>query len=245
MDKLAYIAMSGAKESVLAQANVANNLANASTTGFRADLNQARSMPAYGDGLATRVFSLVERPGYNFNQGPLITTGNPLDIVIEGDGFLAVQSKDGSEGLTRNGSLTIAPSGLLQTNTGLPVLSDGGPLVLPPQESVEIGRDGTVSIRPLGAPANAIQVVGRLKLVNPEQSQILKRPDGLFARKDGAIEAADSNVRVQSRAIEGSNVNPVEEMTKMIELSRRFEIQIKMIKDSADNDESLDRLLQV
>ncbi|PIP79416.1 MAG: flagellar biosynthesis protein FlgF [Gammaproteobacteria bacterium CG22_combo_CG10-13_8_21_14_all_40_8] len=244
MDKLAYIAMSGAKESVLAQVNVANNLANASTNGFRADLNQAQSFPVMGKGLATRVFSLATTQSANFKSGPLMSTGNPLDVAIRGDGFLAVQAKDGSEGYTRNGELSISSSGLLQNSFGQPVMGDGGPLIVPPQESVEIGRDGTVSIRPMGAPESAIQVIGRLKLVNPNLNEITKRADGLFEKKDKSLLNSDASVTLESRTLEGSNVSPVEEMTKMIELSRRFEVQIKMIKDSADNDQALDRLLQ-
>ncbi len=244
MDKFAYLAMSGAKETMLAQAKVAQNLANANTTGFKADYNRQRTMPVVGSGFESRVFALTDQPGYSFQQGPIITTDNPLDVAIEGSGWFVVQGADGKESLTRNGSFNISATGMLETNTGLPVVGDNGPLILPPIETVEIGVDGTISARPLGAPENAIQVIGRLKLTNPELSEIIKGTDGYFVRKDGENTISDANVRVHSGVIEGSNVNPVEELTQMIELSRRFEVQIKLLSDAADNDQALDRLLQ-
>jgi len=245
MDKFAYIAMSGAKETMLAQAQVAQNLANANTTGFRADYSRQRTMPVIGDGFDSRVFALTDQPGYRFEQGPLITTDNPLDVAIEGNGWFVVQGPDGKEALTRNGSFNISSSGMLETNNGLPVVGDNGPLILPPIESVEIGIDGTVSARPLGAPENAIQVIGRLKLVNPNSSELKKTDTGLFVRKDGADAISDASIKVHSGIVEGSNVNTVEELTHMIELSRRFEVQIKMLSDAAENDKALDRLLQL
>jgi flagellar basal-body rod protein FlgF len=245
MDKFAYLAMSGAKETMLAQAKVAQNLANANTTGFKADYNRQRTMPIYGEGLESRVFALTDQPGYSFQQGPVITTDNPLDVAIEGEGWFVVQGADGNESLTRNGSFNIAASGMLETATGLPVVGENGPIIFPPIESVAIGIDGTISARPLGAPENAIQVIGRLKLANPEQAELRKGTDGYFERKDGASTISDAAIKVHSGVIEGSNVNPVAELTQMIELSRRFEIQIKMLSDAAENDQALDRLLQV
>jgi len=245
MDKFAYLAMSGAKETMIAQAKVAQNLANANTTGFRADYSRQRTMPVIGDGFASRVFALTDSPGYSFEQGPLITTDNPLDAAIEGKGWFVVQGTDGNEALTRNGSFNISSTGMLETNNGLPLVGDNGPIILPPIESVEIGIDGTISARPLGAPENAIQVIGRLKLVNPDLAELKKSTDGLFVRKDGVNTIADASVKVHSGMVEGSNVNTVEELTHMIELSRRFEVQIKLLSDAAENDKALDRLLQL
>ena len=245
MDKLAYLAMSGAKETMLAQAKVAQNLANANTTGFKADYTRQRTMPVIGVGFESRVFALTDQPGYSFQQGPVITTDNPLDVAIEGNGWFVVQGTDGNESLTRNGSFNISASGMLETATGLPVMGENGPILFPPVESVSIGIDGTVSARPLGAPENAIQVIGRLKLANPEQADITKGSDGRFVRKDGENTISDAAVKVHSGVVEGSNVNPVAELTQMIELSRRFEVQIKMLSDAAENDQALDRLLQI
>lgn len=245
MDKLAYLVMSGAKETMLAQTNVANNLANAKTTGFRADLNRLRSMPVEGSGFRSRVFALSEKPGYRFSEGPQVTTDNPLDIAIQGEGWFVVQTPDGKEAYSRNGNLNISASGMLENASGDIMLGDGGPIIFPPVETVLIGVDGTVSGRPLGAPANAIQIMGRLKLVNPEASNLVKSADGNFVSKDGKPAVIDANIKVSSGVLEGSNVNPVEELTKLIELSRRFEVQIKMLSDAADNDQALDQLMRV
>lgn len=246
MDHLLYIAMSGAKENMNGMALRSNNLANASTTGFKADFEQARSMQAFGEGLPTRVFSLTERPGQNFDAGAVIMTERELDVAIQGDGWLAVQAQDGNEAYTRSGSLQISPLGMLETVTGLPVLGDDGPIQLPvPLAKVEIAQDGTVSALPLGAPADAIAPVGRIKLVRPVNNELDKGTDGLFRRKDGQIEEASADVSLLKGALEGSNVNAVGEMTYMISLQRQFEIQVKMMKSAEEMDRQQNQLLRI
>ena len=246
MDHLLYIAMSGAKENMNGMALRSNNLANASTTGFKADFEQARSMQAFGEGLPTRVFSLTERPGQNFDAGAVIMTERELDVAIQGDGWLAVQAQDGNEAYTRSGSLQIGPLGMLETVTGLPVLGDDGPIQLPvPLAKVEIAQDGTVSALPLGAPADAIAPVGRIKLVRPVNNELDKGTDGLFRRKDGQIAEASADVSLLKGALEGSNVNAVGEMTYMISLQRQFEIQVKMMKSAEEMDRQQNQLLRI
>ncbi|GAA0537662.1 flagellar basal-body rod protein FlgF [Rheinheimera aquimaris] len=246
MDHLLYIAMSGAKENMNGMALRSNNLANASTTGFKADFEQARSMQAFGEGLPTRVFSLTERPGQNFDAGAIIMTERELDVAIQGDGWLAVQGQDGNEAYTRSGSLQISALGMLETVTGLPVLGDDGPIQLPvPLAKVEIAQDGTVSALPLGAPANAIAPVGRIKLVRPVNNELDKGTDGLFRRKDGQIAEASADVSLLKGALEGSNVNAVGEMTYMISLQRQFEIQVKMMKSAEEMDRQQNQLLRI
>ncbi|WP_273023778.1 flagellar basal body rod protein FlgF [Rheinheimera sp.] len=246
MDHLLYIAMSGAKENMNGMALRSNNLANASTTGFKADFEQARSMQAFGEGLPTRVFSLTERPGQNFDAGAVIMTERELDVAIQGDGWLAVQAQDGNEAYTRSGSLQISPLGMLETVTGLPVLGDDGPIQLPvPLAKVEIAQDGTVSALPLGAPADAIAPVGRIKLVRPVNNELDKGTDGLFRRKDGQIAEASADVSLLKGALEGSNVNAVGEMTYMISLQRQFEIQVKMMKSAEEMDRQQNQLLRI
>jgi flagellar basal-body rod protein FlgF len=235
MDHLLYIAMSGAKENMNGMALRSNNLANASTTGFKADFEQARSMQAFGEGLPTRVFSLTERPGQNFDAGAIIMTERELDVAIQGDGAY-----------TRSGSLQISALGMLETVTGLPVLGDDGPIQLPvPLAKVEIAQDGTVSALPLGAPANAIAPVGRIKLVRPVNNELDKGTDGLFRRKDGQIAEASADVSLLKGALEGSNVNAVGEMTYMISLQRQFEIQVKMMKSAEEMDRQQNQLLRI
>jgi flagellar basal-body rod protein FlgF len=245
MDKLLYIAMSGAKQNMNALAINANNLANAKTTGFKADLAQARSMQAYGEGLPSRVFSMTERSSQNFDSGAMLTTGRSLDIAVGGDGFFAVQAVDGQEAYTRGGHLRVTETGALETNDGELVIGEAGPITLPlPVNNIQISRDGTIMVQPEGAPNTVQEEVGRIKLVNPDVRLIEKGNDGLFRAKDGQDLQADVNVQVLGGALESSNVNPVNEMTEMIALQRQFEMQLKMMKTAEENDSSASSLLR-
>ncbi len=236
MDRMLYVAMSGAKETLIAQANASNNLANANTTGFLADLNQFRSMPVYGPGHPTRVFAMSERPTSNYERGSVQQTGRDLDVAPQDGSWLAVQAPDGGEGYTRRGDLRVDENGLLTTGNGLPVLGNGGPIALPPYEQIDIGADGTVSIRPLGATGNQLAVIDRLKLVAPQFEDMKKGDNGLFRLRGGEAAEPDAAQRLVPGALVSSNVNVVNEMVNMIELSRRFELQVKMMKSAEDAD---------
>lgn len=247
MDKLLYIAMSGAKENMNSLAVRSNNLANANTLGFKADFEQARAMQAYGDGLPSRVFSMSERPGQSYQQGSLQTTGRDLDVAVQGDGWLTVQDADGKEAYTRNGSLQVSPLGVLQTSAGQNVLDiTGQPITLPmPLEKIQISEDGTINARLEGAEPAAVENLQQLKLVNPVNKDLTKGEDGLFRRMDGGTETASANVRLASGALENSNVNVVEELTNLIKLQRQFETQIKMMATAEKNDESQNQLMKL
>jgi flagellar basal-body rod protein FlgF len=238
MDRMLYVAMSGAKETLIAQANANNNLANANTSGFLADLNQFRSMPVFGSGHPTRVYAMDERPATNFEFGSLQYSGRDLDVAAKDGGWIAVQGRDGAEAYTRRGDLRVDQNGLLLTGNGLPVLGNGGPIALPPYEQIDIGVDGTVSIRPLGAGAEQLAVIDRIKLVAPQFDAMEKGDDGLFRLRDGAVADADPAQRLVSGALVSSNVNVVNEMVDMIELSRRFELQVKMMKTAEENSQA-------
>jgi flagellar basal-body rod protein FlgF len=230
MDKLLYIAASGANQDLLATSVRANNLANAQTNGFKAQLEQARAMPAYGEGLPSRVFSMTESPSNNYAGGSMITTDRPLDVAVQGDGWFAVQTEQGGEAFTRNGNFTMTAEGALQDAKGNLVLGENGPVFLPiPVQNITIAGDGTISTRLQGAPENAIEAVGRLKLVNPEVDQIKRRGDGLFELKDGGFAQQDVNISVRSGMLEGSNVNAIEEMVQMMSLQRHYEMQVKIM----------------
>jgi len=262
MDKLLYIAMSGAKQNMQALSINANNLANAKTTGFKADLAQARSMQAFGEGQATRVFSMTERASQNFDSGSLLTTGRPLDIAISGDGWFAVQTPDagragsqvgdvafgaigGGEAYSRQGHLRVTETGTLETSNGEIVLGDDGPITLPlPVNNIQVSPDGTIMVQPEGAPSSVQEIVGRIKLVNPDVRMLEKGSDGLFRRKDGKNEPADASVQVQGGTLESSNVNPINDMTEMIALQRQFEMQLKMMKTAEEIDASSAALLR-
>ncbi|ARD43647.1 flagellar basal-body rod protein FlgF [Colwellia sp. PAMC 21821] len=245
MDKLLYIAMSGAKQNMQALSVNANNLANAKTTGFKADLANARAMQAFGEGMPTRVFSMTERAGQNFDSGALLSTGRDLDVAIQGEGWLAVQTKDGNEAYTRNGQLKLNDNGALETSRGDLVIGDRGPIFLPlPISKLNISADGTIMVQPEGAPSNVQEEVGRIKFVNPDNRLLEKGSDGLFRRKDGNNEPADITVKVASGSLESSNVNPISEMTDMIALQRQFEMQLKMMKTAEEIDSSAASLLR-
>jgi flagellar basal-body rod protein FlgF len=246
MDKMLYISMTGASQNTLAQRAHANNLANISTSGFRRDYEQARSMPVFGDSYPARVYAMTERPATDFTPGSLQETGRDMDVAVEGQGWIAVQAADGSEAYVRTASLQIDAFGQLRTGNGLPVLGNGGPIAVPPEQKVEIGQDGTISIRALGEAPNVMAEVDRIKLVNPDPASLEKGSDGLIRVKDAAEPvAADANVRVSSGFLEASNVNAVAEMTAILSLSRQFELHVKMMRTAEDGAASMARVMQI
>jgi flagellar basal-body rod protein FlgF len=229
-----YVAMSGAKETLIAQGSNSNNLANGNTPGFLADLQQFRSMPVFGDGHPTRVYGMSERPAIDFSKGSIVHTGSELDVAVNGNGWLVVQAKDGIEAYTRRGDLMLDANGLLTTGNGLPVMGNNGPIAIPPAEKIEIAPDGTISIRPLGQGADELATIDQIKLVNPPRDQLEKGDDGLMRLRDGTTAQPDVGTQLVSGSLEGSNVNIVDAMVNMIELSRRFELQVKMMKTAQD-----------
>ena len=238
MDRSLYIAMNGAKQTLLAQTANANNLANTQTTGFKSDFEQFRAMPAFGPGYPSRVYSMAERPGSDLSSGGIQTTGRDMDVAINGDGWFAVRAKDGSEAYTRAGDLRITPQGLLENGAGQQLLGENGqPIAIPPAQKVEIGRDGTISMIPQGANATNLVLLERIKLVNPGNQNLEKRDDGLMRLKQpgAAPPPADANVNLIQGSLEGSNVNAMTAMVEMIELSRNFELQSKVMKTVDDN----------
>lgn len=245
MDKLLYVAMTGASQNALAQKAHANNLANISTSGFRADLEQARAMPVFGDSYPSRVYAMSERPGTDFTPGALQETGRDLDVSIEGNGWIAVQAPDGNEAYVRTASLSVDALGVLRTGNGLPVMGNAGPIAVPPEQKVEIGQDGTISIRALGEAPNVLAEVDRIKLVNPDTAQIRKDTDGLIHSRSGQPLEADANVRLSSGFLESSNVSAVAEMTSMLALSRQFELHVKMMNTAKEGSESMARIMQI
>ena len=246
MDKMLYVAMTGASQNTLAQRAHANNLANISTNGFQRDFEQARSMPVFGDTFPARVYAMSELPGTDFTPGTLQETGRELDVAVDGQGWIAVQSADGSEAYVRTASLQIDALGQLRTGNGLPVLGNGGPIAVPPEQKVEIGQDGTISIRALGEAPSVMAEVDRIKLVKPDLQNMEKGTDGLI-RVKGATQPqlADANVRVTSGFLEASNVNAVEEMTAILSLSRQFELHVKMMRTAEEGATAMARVMQL
>ncbi|HEU0186824.1 MAG TPA: flagellar basal-body rod protein FlgF [Gallionellaceae bacterium] len=235
MDRLIYTAMTGASHTLQQQAAVSQNLANANTPGFRAMINTFRAVPLAGEGLPTRTFVVDSTSGADYSPGVIQPTGRALDLAVNGPGWLAVQSVDGAEAYTRNGSMQLSPEGVLQTRNGLNVVGDTGPITVPPDTEITIARDGTISTVPTTNQRAAVVVLGRLKLVNPPQEQLVRGDDGLFRTADGKAADADANVNVSSGNLESSNVNTVEAMVNMITLARQFDMQMKVLT-TADND---------
>ena len=238
MDRMIYLAMAGAKAAMQRQDVLANNLANASTTGFRAELHAFRAVPVRGDGASTRVYALESTVGHDQRAGPMQSTGRGLDVAMQGNAWLSVQSLDGTEAYTRAGSLQLDAEGQIITPNGLPVLGDGGPITVPAGATLDIASDGTVTAQLQGGSA---QAVGRLKLVTPE-APLERGADGLFRAADGDL-VADPAARLQGGALEGSNVSPVETMVAMIAAARQFEQQMKSLKDVEQREQAASRLL--
>jgi flagellar basal-body rod protein FlgF len=245
MDKVLYVAMSGAKQTMLAQQANNHNMANVNTTGFLADLNDFRSMQAFGDGYPTRVYAMTERPGTDFSAGNINHTGRDMDVAVQQDGWIAVMAKDGTEAYTRAGDLRIESGGQLITGTGLPVMGNGGPIAIPPAQKISIGSDGTISIVPIGQAADAQVVIDRIKLVSGNEQNLEKGTDGLLRGKDGNPLETNASLKVVSGALNSSNVNIVDALVNMISLSRQYESQVKLMKTSDEMDAQTDRLLQL
>lgn len=239
MDRVIYLAMAGAKANMQRQDVLSHNLANASTTGFRAELTAFRAVPVLGSGASTRVYSIETTPGYNPDPGPVAATGRNLDVAMKGNAWLAVQAVDGTEAYTRGGALDVNTEGVLVTRGGLQVVGDGGPITIPQNAQVMIGGDGTVTARVgNGAP----QGVGKIKLVTPE-APLKRGEDGLFRGAEGDDLPADATAGLQTEALEGSNVSPVESMVAMIAAARQFEQQMKMLQTAQEREQSATRLL--
>jgi flagellar basal-body rod protein FlgF len=244
MDRFLYISMSGAKETLRAQTVNNHNLANASTTGFRADLEAFQTRNVSGSGFASRAYATDATIGFDQTQGTLISTQRDLDVGVKGAGWLAVQGPDGREAYTRAGDLRVDASGMLVNASGHPVMGDSGPLAVPPNASIAIAADGTVSIVPLGQGPETMAQVGRLKLVNPPADVLARSDDGLFRMIDGSDAPADANVQVAAGVLETSNVNIADAMVNMIELSRNFDLQVKAMRTAEENAAAAAQLLK-
>jgi len=245
LDRMIYVAMTGAKHILGQQAAVTHNLANVATNGYRAAASTFRAVPVQGDGLPTRTFVVDSTSGANFAPGPLQRTGRDLDVAVQGPGWIAVQLDNGSEAYTRNGSLQVSANGMLQTRNSLNVLGDGGPISIPPDSNINIAKDGTVSVVSTVPPPKSVNAVGRIKLVNPDEKLLVRGGDGLFRLANGGSAEADPNVTLASGALEGSNVNVVEEMISMISLARQFDLQMKLLSNAEKNASQASQILNI
>ena len=247
MDRSIYTAMSGASQTMARQAAVAHNLANANSSGYKAEEHRLRAVAVQGaaGSLPTRAFAIDASTHTDFTPGPMSGTGRPLDVAVQGAGWIALQLPDGSEAYTRNGAFELNVNGVLQTRQGIPVQGDGGTISIPPEVKVGIAADGTISALPESGAQNTPTNVGRIKLVNPPLADLVRDEDGLFRLKSGDAAPADETVSVTGGTLEASNVNAAEQMVHMISLSRQFELQMKMISSANDNDKAAVQILSV
>jgi flagellar basal-body rod protein FlgF len=245
MDKLIYTAMTSGTHTMEQMDTTTHNLANASTDGFRAQLDSFRAVPVVSTDLPVQSFVVDSTIGADMSPGGIRQTDRPLDVAIQGSGWLVVQTADGKEAYTRSGSLKVDPNGLLQTQDGLSVLSDSGTISLPPDELVSFSKDGTVSSIPAGNKVANGTLIARLKLVNPPENTLVRGDDGLFRTKDGVAADADAGVTVVGGAIEGSNVSVVESMVSMISLARQFDMHMKLLTSAQSDDEKASQILSL
>ena len=244
MDSL-WIAATGARAVLQRQDVVTNNLANASTTGYRGATPQFRALPVYGERLPSNAYVATQSESTDYQQGPMVHTGRNLDVAVQGPGWIAVQAADGSTAYTRNGDLRISSSGVLSTSDGHPVLGQtGSPISLPQLTSIQVGVDGTISGVPAGSSPSTPVVLGTIQLVNPPSTQLQRGADGLFRDTRGPAQP-DPAVQLASGVLEGSNVNPVRAMVQMLENTRAFEMQTKLMQNIDQNHQAAQQLLNV
>lgn len=243
MDRLIYTAMTGAKHTLEQQAAVANNLANATSTGFRSEMHRLRAVEVQTDALRTRSFTVDASVATDYTAGPIQFTGRSYDAAVEGKGWFTIGMPDGSEAYTRNGNFEVSPNGVLQTRAGQPVIGEnGGPITIPPDSVVTIGRDGSISVIEAGA-NTVVNIVDRLKMVNPPEETLERGDDGLFRTTDGLPVPLDETVQVAGGYLEGSNVKVVDQLVAMISLARQFEMQTRMLQTAETNDRAAAQIL--
>lgn len=243
MDKLIYTAMTGASQTLSRQAAVAHNLANISTNGFRAEMHRLRAVQVQSQALPSRHFVVDASTHTNFAAGPLMRTDRSLDVAVQGKGWIALALSDGTEAYTRSGSLQIDVNGVLQTRNGIPVQGDGGVISVPPDVKLTIADEGTISAIPETGQQTNVDAIGRIKLVNPPEAELVRGEDGLFRLQSGQPAEADPDARIASGYLEGSNVNAAEEMVSMISLARQYEMQMKLLTNAQTNDQSATQII--
>lgn len=246
MDRALYIAMTGARDTLERQTTISQNLANASSTGYRSQSVAFRSLPVFNQFFQTRTYAVESTTGSDFAPGILKETGRSLDVAIQGKGWFVVKDAKGDEAYTRAGHLQLDTTGEIRAANGLSIQSEGnGAIVVPPNLTVSISRDGTVE----GVnPANVTerQTLGRIKLVNPDEAELVRGDDGLFRLKSGDdAPAANNQVALSAGSLEGSNVNVVESLVQMISSARQFDMQMKMIQNLDADAKASTQLLNI
>lgn len=245
MDRVIYTSLTAMRGSMARQTAIANNLANAQTPGFRGDLAEAQALWLHGTGLDARAVTSEEVIGADMQPGTIMSTGRDLDIALQGDAMLVVQAPNGEESYTRRGDLKLASSGLLTTGDGHPVQGTQGPVTIPPADAIRVDEEGRVWIVPAGGDPENPQQIDRLRLAGTLGSDIVKGLDGLFRVRGGGILPDDPEARVVTRSLEGSNVSATTALVSMIEASKAWDSQLKLISDAREMDSATANLMQL
>jgi flagellar basal-body rod protein FlgF len=245
MDRLVYTALTGLRSQMAAQSTIANNIANASTTGYRADRVSFDRLVLQGSGFESRQLAAEEVEDFDRRAGTIVQTARPLDVAVTSDSWIAVQATDGSEAYTRRGDLSVAASGVLETGDGFPVMGSGGPITVPPYQSIAIADDGTVSIVPAGGDPTQPQVIDKIKLASPAGTETAKGLDNLLHVKGGGVLPEDMDGKLTAGALEQSNVNLTQALVDMIENQRSYEVQAGLLKEAKTMDESAASLMRM
>lgn len=240
MDRLGYTAMTAASRTLNSLQVHANNLANVNTPGFRADLDMSKAVAVEGYGYDSRHMALMKNEGVSLAPGAVATTGRQLDVAIQGKGLIAVETPKG-EAYTRHGRLQVDADMRLTIN-GRAVLGEGGALVLPEYDSLNIGSDGTISVMPRGD--TQMTDVGRIKLVDEPASNLVKDLNGLLVTKNGEPAQVSEEARLLSGHLEQSNVSAIDQLVATMSLNRLFETQVKMMKAAEGLSDAGNRIIR-
>lgn len=245
MDRLVFTSNATIKEQATARQVLVNELANVSTVGFKSSYDVAlQSVKVEGAGFDSRYQAqAVARDLIRLEPGPVMATGRPMDVAMTDKTVLAVQAPNGELAFTRRGDLKVNAQGQMENGSGHLVLGAGGPIAVPPGMMVTINDDGSVYAKDPAQPGAAASVfIDQLRLRDATDVKLGRRQDGLFkvdGQPDGAdIAAGNPPAKLIPQALEGSNVSAIEAMTRLIDQSRSFETQIRIIKETKGLDES-------
>lgn len=237
MDRLIFTSLSGQRLTDLRVRQISNEIANVSTTGFKKEFAAATETYRYdGDGFNSRYVPVVRaKERIDLTDGPMQSTGRPLDIAVSGKQLIAVLTDSGELAYTRRGDLTVDAAGLLRVGSGERIASDANtPIEIPGLTEIKIGPDGTILGKQIGGEAVIFQPIARIQVVESDPIKVALRPDGLYQSNDAQPFAAAAVPAVQAGALEGSNVSLFSSMVDMISMSRRYEMQIKILKQASD-----------
>lgn len=238
MDRLIYTALTGMNAAMDRQRATANNLANASTPGFRKEVFAVTPATLRDGSLEARAVARGAVRGADLDAAKVNPTGRPLDIAVDGQALIAYQAPDGGELYSRRGDLRITATGLLENGEGLPVLGNAGPITVPAGFEISVGKDGIVLARDPAAPGEPAQELDRIRLVSPDGSFVAKGIDSFLKVPGGGVLPPDPTATLTSGALEMSNVETGATLVEMIDAQRAFEQRVQILSTASELDEA-------